>query len=279
LTVVVSAGRGTISGMSERSADHLPEPFAYARSWVANVARKQPHDRYIGRASRGFAASAWGNPHHLVGNSTRSRLLAVAAYAGDALGRLDAIGELTGLRLGCWCAPKLCHGHVLAALANDLTAGDLFSGDHTATVPAGLSARAELVAAWRDDLAATAAAMPYRLLVTGSRSWTDRVALANAINAQWSTWGRPARFTLVVGDADGADRIAREIVAAAGFDAELHVADWEQFGRRAGMRRNAEMIASGADALIACWDGVSPGTKGCIDAAAKAGLRATLLRP
>lgn len=264
--------------MSAVIDDHIPDPLAYARTWVANLARKQPHERYIGRPTRGFAGSTWGNPHHLLGNSTRSRLHAVATYANDALGRLEEIGDLTGLRLGCWCAPKLCHGHILAALANDRPfADDLFT-DTVSVAPTDLAGRAEIVAAWRDVLEANANALPYRLLIAGSRSWTDRTALAHAINAQWVTWGRPERFTLVVGDADGADRIAREIVTAAGFDVELHVADWEQFGRRAGMRRNSEMIASGADAFLACWDGVSPGTKGCIDAAARVGLHATVLR-
>lgn len=276
--VASSRASGTIPGMPEALDDHIPDSVAYARSWVANVARKQPHEQYIGRTTRGFTGSVWGNPHHLVGNSTRTRLLAVAAYATDVLGRLDEIGTLTGLRLGCWCAPKLCHGHVLAALANDRPFTDDLFADTDAAAPADLDQRAELLASWRDRLTADANALPYRLLVTGSRSWTNRVALANAINAQWSAWGRPERFTLVVGDADGADRIAREIVTSAGFDVEVHAADWEQFGRRAGMRRNAEMIASGADALLACWDGISPGTKGCIDAAARAGLHATVLR-
>ena len=35
----------------------------------------------------------------------------------DLLARL---GELRGKRLACWCAPKSCHGDVLAELAERL---------------------------------------------------------------------------------------------------------------------------------------------------------------
>ncbi len=31
---------------------------------------------------------------------------------------LQHVHELRGKRLGCWCAPKLCHGNVLARIAD-----------------------------------------------------------------------------------------------------------------------------------------------------------------
>jgi hypothetical protein len=31
---------------------------------------------------------------------------------------LAALPELAGRTLGCWCAPRACHGDVLARLAN-----------------------------------------------------------------------------------------------------------------------------------------------------------------
>ena len=48
-------------------------------------------------------------------------------------------------------------------------------------------------------------------------------------------------------------------------------ADWS-LGRGAGHKRNAEM-AEYADALIAIWDGKSPGTRNMINEAAKKGLK------
>lgn len=45
-------------------------------------------------------------------------------------------------------------------------------------------------------------------------------------------------------------------------------ANWKQFGNSAGMIRNVAM-AEYADALVAVWDGVSPGTKDMIYLAIK----------
>lgn len=70
---------------------------------------------YIGQPSR------WGNPFEL---RNGSRDLAVAQYrtwlwaeirAGRV--RLEDLAALHGLTLVCWCAPKACHGHVLARAA------------------------------------------------------------------------------------------------------------------------------------------------------------------
>jgi hypothetical protein len=33
---------------------------------------------------------------------------------------MASLGELRGLRLGCWCAPKRCHGNVLVELMEEL---------------------------------------------------------------------------------------------------------------------------------------------------------------
>lgn len=99
-----------------------------------------------------------------------------------------------------------------------------------------------------------------RVLVTGSRDWEDRqrvwaeldLCLQDAIENQ--VW-----LTVVHGDCpSGADWIAREWVEqgrlpylAAAVDQERHPADWRQFGRRAGFKRNAEMVGLGADLCLA----------------------------
>ena len=49
-------------------------------------------------------------------------------------------------------------------------------------------------------------------------------------------------------------------------------ADWDKYGKRAGYLRNEEM-ARNAEALIAIWNGKSPGTKHMIDIAHKSNLK------
>ena len=54
------------------------------------------------------------------------------------------------------------------------------------------------------------------------------------------------------------------------------LAEWKKWGRRAGYRRNVQM-AQHADALIAIWDGKSPGTRHMIETANAHGLAVFVL--
>ena len=122
-----------------------------------------------------------------------------------------------------------------------------------------------------------------RILVTGSRSWTDKRAVADGLTAVIGECGAhlihgdpPAldwhRVTVVHGDAAGADRIADRIARAWGMTVEAHPADWSRHGRSAGHQRNAEMVRLGADVCLAFPLGESRGTRGCMQLAEKAGI-------
>jgi len=82
--------------------------------------KKEPYDVYIGRPSK------WGNPFK-VGEHGMSRDDVIVAYRnwinGDLNAELKAAAqkELRGKILGCWCAPKTCHGDVLLEIANAKT--------------------------------------------------------------------------------------------------------------------------------------------------------------
>jgi hypothetical protein len=44
----------------------------------------------------------------------------IAAYCRRLLAHPELLAQVPALRgktLGCWCAPALCHGHIVAALA------------------------------------------------------------------------------------------------------------------------------------------------------------------
>lgn len=115
--------------------------------------------------------------------------------------------------------------------------------------------------------------MSARLLVTGSREFTDRVLVTNALAWAWHELGSDPACVLVHGDARGLDSLAAGVWGAHGLIREAHPADWERFGRSAGHRRNAEMVALGADLCLAFPLGVSRGTRGCMALAERAGIR------
>lgn len=99
-----------------------------------------------------------------------------------------------------------------------------------------------------------------RILVTGSRDWSDANVVGLALyEAIESTAHRD--ITVVHGACPtGADRIASEFceseahwleAANTRLAEERHPADWRKHGKAAGFRRNAEMVAAGADICLA----------------------------
>lgn len=114
-----------------------------------------------------------------------------------------------------------------------------------------------------------------RILVTGSRHWTDRDTIRRALVDtidNWTARGGCGYVTVIHGGAPGADRIAGEIARELRCAVEVHPADWDRHGRRAGPIRNAEMVQAGADVCLAFPLGQSRGTRGCIRLAELAGI-------
>ena len=62
-----------------------------------------------------------------------------------------------------------------------------------------------------------------------------------------------------------------------GLQIKRFPADWNQFGRSAGIRRNVDM-AQNADALIAFWNGYSHGTKHMIKTAIQRKINVKVVR-
>ena len=62
----------------------------------------------------------WGNPFHIGPRCSREQ--AVAKYKTHIRRRPDLLArlpELVGKRLGCYCAPLLCHGDILIKLMHE----------------------------------------------------------------------------------------------------------------------------------------------------------------
>lgn len=114
---------------------------------------------------------------------------------------------------------------------------------------------------------------PARIIVTGSRDWTDQGAIERALDAILTR--HPEGLVIVHGAARGADTIAATWAdrrRAAGVTPEPHPADWHRHGRAAGMIRNREMAALGATGCVAFQLNGSPGTAGMIQAARAQGI-------
>lgn len=77
--------------------------------------KRSNYDVYIGRPSK------WGNPFSIGKDGTRSQVIEkYRAYLLSNDDLLNALPELKGKVLGCWCAPLACHGDVLSELANQI---------------------------------------------------------------------------------------------------------------------------------------------------------------
>ncbi len=91
-----------------------------------------------------------------------------------------------------------------------------------------------------------------RILVCGSRRWADVGTIRLELAAAWTELATTAGAPVLVhgGCPRGADRIADILWRRWGGQVETHPADWDRYGRGAGMRRNADMVAAGADRVL-----------------------------
>ena len=109
-----------------------------------------------------------------------------------------------------------------------------------------------------------------RILVTGSRDWDDISQIFNILNHLMKRWG--TNLIIVHGGARGADTMAGQWAGVQFLQEEVHPADWDKYGKRAGFVRNAEMVALGADICVAFIKNNSKGATICADLAEKSGI-------
>lgn len=93
-----------------------------------------PKNVYIGRANVVFIggqrfpknASPFSNPYKMGKDGPRKEVLQkyeayIRAYLKRSTWLQKQLKQLKGKRLGCWCAPDLCHGDVLVKLLKEYT--------------------------------------------------------------------------------------------------------------------------------------------------------------
>ena len=111
-----------------------------------------------------------------------------------------------------------------------------------------------------------------RVVVTGSRDWTD-VGVIRAALAEL-----PSQSIIIHGGARGADTLAGSVALSLDFRVIRVAARWGVYGKAAGSIRNQEMIDMKPGLVLAFPMKGSIGTWDCVNKAKKAGIRVKVIR-
>jgi len=111
-----------------------------------------------------------------------------------------------------------------------------------------------------------------RVLVCGDRLWSNGALVERELR-------RLGRVTVVEGECRGADALGRDAALRLGLPVEGFPADWRRYGRAAGPIRNAAMLASGIDRVLAFHNDLatSRGTADMVRRAKRAGVAVTIV--
>ena len=110
------------------------------------------------------------------------------------------------------------------------------------------------------------------VIIAGSRRFTNYRLLCETLAPN------AASVTAVIsGGARGADQLGYRWAWKHAIRHQLFRADWERFGKSAGVRRNYHMAQAG-DVLIAFWDGQSPGTAHMVQCMRQLGKPVVVIR-
>lgn len=110
----------------------------------------------------------------------------------------------------------------------------------------------------------------FRVIIAGTRTFDNYSLLREYADFKLSKI--TDHIEIVSGGARGADALGERYAREKSYSLRVFPAEWEQYGRKAGVMRNRAM-AEYADALLAIWDGHSKGTKNMIEEAKARGLK------
>lgn len=113
-----------------------------------------------------------------------------------------------------------------------------------------------------------------RLLVCGDRHWEDVATMRRALEALLP-------FTVIEGEAPGADRMARVEAERLGITVRRYPAYWQRYGRAAGPIRNEQMLTEGRPTHVLAFHhnlAESRGTADMVRRARAAGIPVCIIR-
>lgn len=124
----------------------------------------------------------------------------------------------------------------------------------------------------------------FRVIIAGGRDFAvnpaereDNTLLYSTMDKLLRNKRRSHRIVIICGMVKGADLAGARYAKDRDYHIRYFPAEWERYGKKAGVLRNEEM-AKNADALVAFWDGQSPGTKNMIETAQRYGLQIRVKR-
>ena len=129
---------------------------------------------------------------------------------------------------------------------------------------------------------------PLKVIICGSRTFDDYNYLEREVRKMFQEltsygflYGSPDKdsdlIEIVSGGAKGADRLGEQFAEEYGLWYKIMPADWDKYGKQAGIIRNKEMVdyvynENCYKVLIAFWDGQSKGTQQCFNYAKEKGF-------
>lgn len=112
----------------------------------------------------------------------------------------------------------------------------------------------------------------YKIIINGSRDFHNHTYLRLILKDYIMTNQiNPELIEIISGGAKGADILAIKFAKEYNLNYKIMNADWNKYGKRAGIIRNAEMLTYAISnpndiaILISFWNGNSKGTKHMID--------------
>lgn len=130
------------------------------------------------------------------------------------------------------------------------------------------------------DASVSANSGPDKILVCGSRTWSDSSRVYDVLKAVSFLWEMVVgpKPIIIHGDAAGADKIAGHCAKRLGLEVQAFPADWQTHGKRAGYLRNVEMAEQRPELVLAFQKDSSRGTQMMIDIAFERRINILLFR-
>ncbi len=101
------------------------------------------------------------------------------------------------------------------------------------------------------------------VVVCGSRDWSERAPIHAALTFVAQHYG--AQLFVGHGACRGADLLAAEVARSLGWREAAYPADWERYGKAAGPRRNAHLLAAHSPRVVLAFSSRRPPTPGTAD--------------